>query len=81
VKTLIEMPLDDCNALLAKCTGTDREYEILKNGVIIPCGDGNTSAPIVVVLCAKADAKLLFELARRTHSDAVQRMRQYQAED
>lgn len=44
VKTLIEMPLDDYNALLAKCPATDREYEILKNGLITPYGEGNDQA-------------------------------------
>lgn len=75
------MPLDDYNALLTKCTVTDREYEILKNGLITPYGDGNTSTQVVVVLCAEADAKLLFELARKIDPKAARRMRQYQAAD
>jgi hypothetical protein len=79
VKNLVEMPLDDYNALLAKCTVVDREYEILKNGLVTPFGDGNSQ--IVVVLCADAEAKLLFKLARRIHPKAVQRIRQYTALD
>jgi hypothetical protein len=81
VKNLVEMPLDDYNALLAKCTVTDRAYEILKNGLITPYGDGNTSTQIVVVLCAEADAKLLFKFARRIHPKAAKRIRQYRASD
>jgi hypothetical protein len=79
MKNLVEMPLEDYNALLAKCTAADREYEILKNGLITPYGDGNTQ--IVVVLCAGPDAKRLFKLARRTKPNAVERMRQYTALD
>lgn len=79
MKNLVEMPLEDYNALLGKCTAADREYEILKNGLITPYGDGNTQ--IVVVLCAGSDAKRLFKLARRTNPNVVERMRQYTALD
>lgn len=79
MKNLVEMPLEDYNALLAKCTVVDREYEILKNGLVTPFGDGNTQ--IVVVLCADTDAELLFELARRVYPKAAQRIRQYTALD
>ena len=81
MKNLVEMPLDDYNVLLAKCTVTDREYEILKNGLITPYGDGDTSTQVVVVLCAGADAKLLFKLARTVHPEAAKRIRQYTASD
>lgn len=81
VKTLVEMPLDDYNALLAKCAVTDREYEILKNGLITPYGDGNDSTRTVVVLCTEPDAKLIDELAHRIDPGVAQRMRQYPAAD
>ena len=75
------MPPDDYSVLLAKCAATDREYEVLKNGLITPYGDGNDLTQTVVVLCTEADAKLVYELARRVHPDAAQRMRQYPAAD
>jgi hypothetical protein len=81
VKTLIEMPLADYNALLSKCAVTDREYEILKNGLVTPYGDGNDLTQTVVALCAEPDAKLVYELACRIHPDAAQRMRRYPAAD
>ena len=81
VKTLVEMLLDDYNALLSKCPVTDREYVILKNGLITPYSDGNDSTQTVVVLCAEADAKLVYDLARRIRPHAAQRMRQYPAGD
>lgn len=75
------MPLDDYNALLAKCAVTNREYEILKNGVVTPYADGNDSTRTVVVLCTEPDAKLIDELARRVDAGVAQRMRQYPAAD
>ena len=75
------MPLDDYNSLLARCTATAREYEILKNGLITPYGDGEKPTPVVLVLCTEADAKALLKLARKIHRDAAGRMRQYPAAD
>ena len=81
MKILVEIPLDDYNVLLAKCATTDREYEILKNGLITPYADGDDSSHTVVVLCAEADAGLLLELTRKTDPEALERMRQYAAAD
>jgi hypothetical protein len=73
------MPVEDYNTLLAKCSAADREYAILKNGLVTPFGDGNSQ--IVVVLCADTDAKLLLKLARRVYPKAAQRIRRYTALD
>jgi hypothetical protein len=80
VKILVEMPLDDYNALLARCATTGREYEILKNGLITPYGDAKTSTQVVVVLCTEADAKTLIDSAGKVPG-AAERMRQYPAAD
>lgn len=58
---------------------SDREYEILKNGVITQYGEKSKSARSVVILCDPADAKLLLSFARRLYPVASRQIRQYPA--
>jgi hypothetical protein len=81
MKTLVEMPLNDYDVLLAKCPATDREYEILKNGLITPYADSSDSTRTVVILCQPGEAELILRLAQRLHPGAAPHIRQYPAAD
>jgi hypothetical protein len=81
MKTLLEMPGDQFDLLLAGCRETDREYAILKNGLVTPYGEYAESPRTAVILCDEAEAKLLIALAGKLGTDAVQRIRQYPAEE
>ena len=81
MKTLLEMPGDQFDLLLASCGETDREYAILKNGLVTPYGENSDSPRTAVVLCNDVEAKLLVALTRKLGDDAVQRLRQYPAEE
>jgi hypothetical protein len=77
VKTLVEMSFEHYDRLLAKCPATDREYQILKNGVIAPYGETGKSRRVVVLLCEKSEAKLVLDLARRLYPMATREIREY----
>ena len=81
VKTLVELPLDDYDVLLAKCPTTHVMYEILKNGLVTPYPDGNDSTRTVVILCTEADAAKILDLARQLYPSAAPNIRQYPAAD
>jgi hypothetical protein len=81
MKTLLEMPGDQFDLLLAGCVESDREYAILKNGLVTPYGENADSPRTAVVLCNPAEAKLLIALTSKLGPDAVQRLRQYPVEE
>lgn len=73
------MSFEHYDRLLAKCPATDREYQILKNGVIAPYGETGKSRRVVVLLCEKSEAKLVLDLARRLYPIATREIREYPA--
>ena len=79
MKTLVEMSKEHFDRLLAKCPVSDREYEIMKNGVITPYGETGKSPRTVVILCERTEAKLILDLARRLYPVAARQIRQYSA--
>ena len=80
MKILVEIPGDQFDLLLSNCADTDREYSILKNGLITPYADGDGSRT-AVILCNEDEAKLVIALAHTLGEDAVQCIRQYPAGD
>jgi hypothetical protein len=79
MKTLVEMSSEHFDRLLAKSAVSDREYEILKNGVVTDYGEKGKWPRTVVILCDPADAKLLLNFARRVYPVAYRQIRQYPA--
>lgn len=56
MKTLIEMSPKHFDRLLAKCAVSDREYSIMKNGLLTPYGENLNSSRTVVILCKPEEA-------------------------
>ena len=73
MKTLIQMPSDRYDSFLARCPAASREYEILKNGLVIRrVKDGNRQYERVVEIFAEMrDAHLLLDMANKICPDAM----------
>jgi hypothetical protein len=72
VETIIEMFLDRYDAFVDKCDQSSRDYEILKNGVIIRRPKEDHFERIVEIRCSVQEAKGLLDLAKQVLPDAVQ---------
>ena len=68
---IIEIPLDPYDRLLAQCDPASREYEILKNGLIVRHSKDGHYERVVEILSEMQDAKLLLALAQKICPDAV----------
>ena len=79
MKTVVEMSTEHFDRLLTKCAESDREYAIMKTGVIAPYGETGKPRRTVVIRCEPADAKLVLSLARRLYPSVVRRGREYSA--
>jgi hypothetical protein len=81
MKTLVEMSPESFDQLLGMCKASDREYAIMKNGLITPYGEKNDSPRTVVILCDAAEAKLIVALANRFLKGGAEAIRLYPAGD
>jgi hypothetical protein len=68
---LIEITLDHYDRLLEKADISSREYEILKNGLIVHRPKGDHFERVVEISCGMEDTKKLLEVANRIYPDAV----------
>ena len=70
---VIEFAIDHYNRFLALCDPVSREYEILKNGLVIRrVKDGNRQYERVVEIFAEMrDAHLLLDIANKICPDAM----------
>jgi hypothetical protein len=70
VKMIIEMSLDHYDRFLEKCDASSREYEILKNSLIVR-QPKNSDERIIEIPCEVPEAQMLLATARRLYPDAV----------
>ncbi len=68
---LIEMSLDHYDRFLEKCDASSREYEILKNGLIVRRPNDGHYERIMEIACEVREAQMLLAIARRLYPDAV----------
>jgi hypothetical protein len=68
---IIEMSLDHYDRFLEKCDASSREYEILKNGLIVGHPKDGHYERIIVIPCEVPEAQMLLATARRLYPDAV----------
>jgi hypothetical protein len=71
VKMIIEMSLDQYDRFLEKCDASSREYEILKNSLIVSHPQNGHYERIMVIACEVPEAQMLLAMARRLYPDAV----------
>jgi len=81
MKTLIEMTLAYYNELLAGVAESDREYAILKNGLLTRYGDNDDDLRTIIILCQSDEADQIFELATRLFPGVAPEIRKYAALD
>jgi hypothetical protein len=68
---IIEMSLDHYDRFLEKCDGSSREYEILKNGLIVRHPKDGHYERLIEILCEVREAQMLLAIARRLYPEAV----------
>jgi HSP20 family molecular chaperone IbpA len=68
---IIEMSLDQHDRFVALCVPASREYEILKNGLIIRRPKEGHFERIIEIPCEMQDAQLLLVLAQKICRVAV----------
>ena len=68
---LIEMSLDHYDRFLERCNPSGREYEILKNGLIVRRPKDGHPERIMNIYCKLQDVQLLLNLAVRIYPHAV----------
>jgi len=76
MKTLIEMSLNHYNRLLATCPESNREYEIIKNGLVTECIKAGNDPHTVVIVCKSEEARMILDLAMRRYPAAIPRIRE-----
>jgi len=81
MKTLIEMTLAYYNELLAGVAESDREYAILKNGLLTRYGENDDDLRTIIILCQLDEANQIFELATRLFPGVAPEIRKYAAID
>jgi hypothetical protein len=67
----IEMSLDHYDRFLEKCDASSREYEILKNGLMVHHPKHGHNERIMEIPCEVPEAQMLLAIARRLYPDAV----------
>lgn len=70
MRTLIEMPVEHYDLLLAECDIASREYSILKNGLVLRT-DNSGEKRVIEILCDKEEAEKLLDAASRLYPKAV----------
>lgn len=78
MKTLIEMSLEHYNKLLAKCAASEREYAIMKNGIVMPDSDAAESRR-VAILCESDQAKNILHLVSQLCPEAAPYIQEFTA--
>jgi hypothetical protein len=68
---IIEMSLDQYDRFLEKCDASSREWQILKNGLIVHHPKDGHYERIMEILCEVPEAQMLLAIARRLYPDAV----------
>jgi hypothetical protein len=68
---IIEMSLDHYDRFLEKCDASCREYEILKNGLIVRRPKDGVYERIMEIACEIEEAKILFSCSTRLYPDAA----------
>jgi pentatricopeptide repeat protein len=68
---IIEMSLDQHDRFVALCVPASREYEILKNGLIVRHSKDGRYERVVEILSEMQDARLLLVLAQKICPAAV----------
>jgi CheY-like chemotaxis protein len=68
---VIEFPIDNYNRFLTQCDSASREYEILKNGLIVRRSKDGRNERVVEMFAQKQDAQLLLVLAKKICPVAV----------
>jgi hypothetical protein len=71
MKTLLEIPFEHYSALLARCSTSEIEYTILKNGIVLPDSKPGKQQTTVAIRCEPDQAKTILDLARRLYPEAV----------
>ena len=71
MKMIIEISLDHYDRFLEKCDASSREYEILKNALIVSHRKDGHYERIIEIACEVAEAQMLLDIARRLYPDAV----------
>jgi hypothetical protein len=68
---IIEMSLDHYDRFLEKCDASSREYEILKNSLIVRQPKDGHYERIIEIPCEVPEVPMLLAIARRLYPDAV----------
>jgi hypothetical protein len=71
MKVVIELSLDHYDRFLEKCDPSCREYEILKNGLIVRHPKDGHYERIAEIPCEVPEAQILLAAARRLYPGAV----------
>lgn len=79
MKTLIELTFQDYNRILEECPELDREYAILKNGLLTPYVESRDDTRTVIILCNADEAKAIIDLAKRLFPNATPKIGTYAA--
>ena len=70
-KVLIAMSPEDYDLFVAECDINSREYSILKNGIVITYQSHAHEPRALDILCAKDEALLLLDAAKRLYPRAT----------
>lgn len=76
MKTLIEMSLNHYHRLLATCRESNREYEIMRNGLVTKCVRAGSDPHTVVIVCKSEEARMILDLAMRRYPVSIPRIRE-----
>ena len=68
---VIEFAIDQHKRFLGLCDPASREYEILKNGLVVRCGKHGHSERVVEIFAEIREAQLLLALAHQICPVAV----------
>jgi hypothetical protein len=79
MKTLIEIPRQYYEKLMAKCGTAGEEHKILSTGMLIPRRKDDDTE-VVVMFCEPEQAKLIVDFAIRVYPDAAPEIKEYSAE-
>jgi hypothetical protein len=71
VEIIIEISLDRYDGFIDKCDQSSRDYETLKNGVIVRRPKEDHFERIVEIKCSVQEAKGLLDLAKQIYPDAA----------
>jgi hypothetical protein len=81
VKTLLEMSVEHHRELLAKCAALNREYAVLKNGIVIPSANSDGAPPNVAIVCEPVQAKHILDLVSQLYPEAAPHIQEFYSRD